>query len=63
MDRVQIAIRDQLNRQNEKAEIELREKVCTCMYYIVIMPVYKYVIINIARIFEKSEAKQGRHWS
>ncbi len=34
MDRVQAAIRDQLSRQNEKLEIELREKVsilsCAC---------------------------------
>lgn len=28
MDRVQIALRDQLNRQNKKLEIELRENVC-----------------------------------
>ena len=27
MDRVQAAIRDQLNKQNEKLEIEMREKV------------------------------------
>ena len=61
MERVQAALGAQLERQNEKLGIELREKASLILNALTILSVICFVFV--ARVVEKSETGTRKHWS